>query len=70
MADRIQQLLTNRYIGLLVELTGAGLVPVARRFPLGFYLIMKMQSFTFLATTVKSEKSRALFDLVTRPRTQ
>ena len=49
MAERIQQLLTNRDIGSLVKLTGAGLVPVARRFPLEFYLIMKMHSLTFLA---------------------
>lgn len=38
MAERIQQLLTNRDIGSLVKLTGAELVPVARRFPLGILL--------------------------------
>ena len=66
MAERIQQLLTNRDIRSLVKLTGAGLVPVARRFPLEFYLIMKMHSLTSLASPSKSEKSGALFDLVTR----
>jgi len=35
---------------LLVKLTGGGLVPVARRFALEFYLIIILHSVTFLAS--------------------